>query len=113
MGANIILNSRYFRVAQTGEQPKDKKILTKSQTADLVHYVGTRESVSLNNNDTSQMIGESTDRQKETLQALMNQCKDYENTHEYKDYIANPTKANASELITRLSEMILLDNGIY
>ncbi len=113
MGASIILNSRYFRVAQTGEQPKDKKILTKSQTADLVHYVGTRESVSLNNNDTSLMIGESTDRQKETLQALMNQCKDYENTHEYKDYIANPTKANASELITRLSEMILLDNGIY
>ncbi|MEE1155551.1 MAG: MobP3 family relaxase [Acutalibacteraceae bacterium] len=113
MGANIILNSRYFRVAQAGEQPKDKKILTKSQTADLVHYVGTRESVSLNNNDTSLMIGESTDRQKETLQALMNQCKDYENTHEYKDYIANPTKANASELITRLSEMILLDNGIY
>ena len=113
MGANIILNSRYFRVAQTGEQPKDKKILTKSQTADLVHYVGTRESVSLNNNDTSLMIGESTDRQKETLQALMNKCKDYENTHEYKDYIANPTKANASELITRLSEMILLDNEIY
>lgn len=113
MGASIILNSRYFRVAQAGEQPKDKKILTKSQTADLVHYVGTRESVSLNNNDTSLMIGESTDRQKETLSALMNECKDYENTHEYKDYIANPTKANASELITRLSEMILLDNGIY
>ena len=113
MGASIILNSRYFRVAQTGEQPKDKKILTKSQTADLVHYVGTRESVSLNNNDTSLMIGESTDRQKETLSALMNECKDYENTHEYKDYIANPTKANASELITRLSEMRLLDNGIY
>lgn len=113
MGASIILNSRYFRVAQPGERPKDKQILTKSQTSDLVHYVGTRESVSLNNNDTPLMVGEATDRQKETLQNLMNECKDYENTHEYKDYIENPTKANASELITRLSEMILLDNGIY
>ena len=34
MGASIILNSRYFRVAQTGEQPKDKKILTKQKNSE-------------------------------------------------------------------------------
>ena len=111
MGANIILNSRYFRVAQPGEQ-ENKHILTKAHTADLVGYVGTRESVSFNN-DTPIMMSEATDKQKHALEILMKDCKDYENTHEYKDYIANPTKANASELITRLSEMILLDNGIY
>lgn len=112
MGASIILNSRYFRVAKPGEQEVKNHVLIKSHVADLVEYVGTRESVSFNTSDVT-MQGEATDKQKLALQNLMNECEDYKNTHEYKDYIANPSKANASELISRLSEMLLLDNGIY
>lgn len=111
MGASIILNSRYFKVAQPGQQ-ENKNIFTKSHTANLVEYVGTRESVSFNNN-TPVMEGNATDKQKNALEILMKECRDYKNTHEYIDYIENPTKANASELITRLSELLLLDNGIF
>ncbi len=110
MGAGIILNSRYFRVAQPGQQ-ENKNIFTKSHTANLVEYVGTRESVSFNSN-TTVMEGNATDKQKNALEILMKECSDYKNTHEYIDYIENPTKANASELITRLSELLLLDKGI-
>ncbi|MEF2920690.1 MAG: MobP3 family relaxase, partial [Acutalibacteraceae bacterium] len=110
MGASIILNSRYFRVAQPGQQ-ENKNIFTKSHTANLVEYVGTRESVSFNNNNPI-IEGNATDKQKNALEILMKECRDYKNTHEYIDYIENPTKANASELITRLSELLLLDNGI-
>ena len=56
-GARIVLNSRYFHIAHTGEKADGKHVLTKDAAMGLVNYVGTRESVELNVNQTS-MNGE-------------------------------------------------------
>ena len=108
-GAKLILNSRYFRVAKSGNNK-----LTKEHVAYLVGYVGTRESVSLNNDNVTAQIEKATEKQKHTIEVLKEKCReDYKDTHEYADYLKTQSKAAASQLISRLSELTLLENGVY
>ena len=108
-GAKLILNSRYFRVAKSGNNK-----LTKEHAAYLVGYVGTRESVSLNSDNVTAQIEKATEKQKHTIEVLKEKCRgDYKDTHEYADYLKTQSKAAASQLISRLSELTLLENGVY
>ena len=108
-GAKLILNSRYFRVAKSGNHK-----LTKEHVAYLVGYVGTRESVSLNSDNVTAQIEKATEKQKHTIEVLKEKCRgDYKDTHEYADYLKTQSKAVASQLISRLSELTLLENGVY
>ncbi len=108
-GAKLILNSRYFRVAKSGNHK-----LTKEHVAYLVGYVGTRESVSLNSDNVTAQIEKATEKQKHTIEVLKEKCRgDYKDTHEYADYLKTQSKAAASQLISRLSELTLLENGVY
>ena len=56
-GARIVLNSRFFHIARAGEKADGKHAMTRNASMGLVNYVGTRESVELNVNQTS-MNGE-------------------------------------------------------
>ena len=108
-GAKLILNSRYFRVAKSGNNN-----FTKEHVAYLVGYVGTRESVSLNSDNVTAQIEKATEKQKHTIEVLKEKCRgDYKDTHEYADYLKTQSKAAASQLISRLSELTLLENGVY
>ena len=108
-GAKLILNSRYFRVAKSGNNN-----FTKEHAAYLVEYVGTRESVSLNSDNVTAQIEKATEKQKHTIEVLKEKCRgDYKDTHEYADYLKTQSKAAASQLISRLSELTLLENGVY
>lgn len=52
-GARIVLISRYFHIARAGEKADGKHTMTKNAAMGLVNYVGTRESMELNVNQTS------------------------------------------------------------
>jgi hypothetical protein len=42
-GAKLIINSRYFHIARTGEKADGKHSMTRDAAMGLVNYVGTRE----------------------------------------------------------------------
>ena len=124
VGARIVLNSRYFHIARAGEKANGKHIMTKDATMGLVNYVGTRESVELNVNQTS-MNGEeitalnldplklsaevaarpATGKQMKTIADLLWEIPEAKKGLEYQDFKANPTIGNASELISYAAEI--------
>ncbi|WP_312694669.1 MobP3 family relaxase [Caproiciproducens sp.] len=123
-GARIVLNSRYFHIARAGEKADGKHVMTKDAAMGLVNYVGTRESVELNVNQTS-MNGEeitalnldplklsaevaarpATSKQMKTIADLLWEIPEAKKGLEYQDFKANPTIGNASELISYAAEM--------
>lgn len=123
-GARIVLNSRYFHIARAGEKADGKHTMTKDAAMGLVNYVGTRESVELNVNQTS-MNGEeiialnldplklsaevgarpATGKQMKTIADLLWEIPEAKKGLEYQDFKANPTIGNASELISYAAEM--------
>ena len=109
-GARIVLNSKYFRVAQPGEKPNGKTILSKAAATNLIEYIATREGVSLNYTFSEEVAPRAaTHKQKETIEGLLELIPEGKDTLEYNDYIENPTIKNASELISRVGEMGMED----
>lgn len=113
-GARFIMNSRYFHIAQPGEK-LSKYALSGTHVGRLVTYCGTRESVALNISDEFKN-DPATKKQIETINDLINELnfsKDEDMPLEYDDYIKAPTKLNASELISHLSELLYMSNSDY
>lgn len=109
-GAKLILNTRYFSIAKPGEQTSDYK-LSREHVKQLVIYAGTRETVSLEVKYENMNLS-ATLKQQQTIDELLKELQNKDKnegkeTFEYKDYLEAPTRQNASELISRLSEMIL------
>ena len=115
-GARFVLNSRYVHILQPGEK-QSQYAMTKAHIANLVEYAGTRETVSLNFDDITAKKP-ATEKQLSTIDDLLQKLglkgKDnkLEEILEYNDYVENPTVKNASELISYLSEQVLLNGGI-
>ncbi len=111
-GARIVLNSRYFHVAKLGEK-LSKNVLSGNHVGQLVEYCGTRETVALNISEKARDLP-ATEKQVETIKEFASAIGDeYKNTLEYDDYIKAPTRINASELISRMSELLMLNNSGY
>lgn len=109
-GARLILNTRYFSIAKPGEQISDYK-LSREHVKRLVFYCGTRETVSLEVKPENMNLS-ATLKQQQTIDELLKELQngnenEGKETFEYKDYLEAPTRQNASELISRLSEIIL------
>lgn len=98
--ARLILHSRYFKSGAPGRT---------NQIEYLINYIGTREGVEL--------MGEKwkkdpeTKSQKEMIEKLLKDVPELKDTHEWEDYAANPTKGNASEVITMGTEMVMSETG--
>lgn len=109
-GVRLILNTRYFSIAKPGEQISDYK-LSREHVKKLVFYCGTRETVSLEVKFENMNLS-ATLKQQQTIDELLKELQNKDKnegkeTFEYKDYLKAPTRQNASELISRLSEIIL------
>ena len=102
----IIVNSRYCRVARSGEQTDGKNIVSGFAMENLVQYVGTREGVVFNQDNGLNLPV--TEKQTSFIQKLLDNCPDITNLIEYADYQEASTKANASALISAGAEMLLL-----
>lgn len=107
-GARFIMNARYFHVARPGEK-LSKHALSGPHVAALVEYCGTRETVALNIAEDRKDLP-ATNKQIETLNEFFDLVEDYKETLEYDDYIKAPTRQNASELISRLSELLYIND---
>ena len=102
----IIVNSRYCRVARSGEQTDGKNIVSGFAMENLVQYVGTREGVVFNQDNGLNLPV--TEKQTSFIQKLLDSCPDITNLIEYADYQEASTRANASALISAGAEMLLL-----
>ena len=79
----------------------------------LVEYVATREGVSLNQQLSPEVAARhATKKQEETIEGLLELVPEGKNTLEYMDYLETPTIGNASELITRISELAQMEAPI-
>lgn len=103
-GARLIVNARYFHVAQPGEIAS-KYALVPEAAAALVNYIATRESVVLNFSPEYE-IRPATQKQKDAIERFLEASPDIEKSREYKAYMENRTAANASRLITRATEYV-------
>ena len=103
-GARFIMNARYFHIAKPGEK-LSKYALSSAQVAGLVDYCANRETVSLNIAEDRKDLP-ATNKQIDVLNQFFDLVEDYKDTLEYEDYIKAPTRQNASELISRLSELL-------
>ncbi len=68
-----------------------------------VRYIATREGVDKNINQ-QVVIKKPTKRQMEYIDEMLKVCPDSKDTYEYQDYIDNPTRQNASALISVIAE---------
>lgn len=85
----IIFTSRYLRNAGAG------------QVKNLLNYMATRPNAEKLPNLQS---GEVTKKQKEWIEKEIKKQPTLKSLFEYEDYVKNPTKANASELIEKIAE---------
>lgn len=86
----IIVTSRYLKSGTSGTR------------GNLVKYIATRETVEIYTS--SQRGLPATDSQKELVEKLIEMFPTEKLSHEYEDYRSQPTKENASELISELLE---------
>lgn len=86
----VIVTSRYLKKG------------TSVKRGNLVKYIATRETVAAYS--PKEKIRLATKNQEQLIEQLLNAFPDGKETHEYDDYKINPTKENASELITELIE---------
>lgn len=115
-GAKLVMNARYFHIAKPGEK-LSKHALSGSYVSNLVNYCGTRETVALNISEEQRDLP-ATQGQISTISEFIDELKymkfdDYKATLEYEDYMKAPTRQNASELISRLSELIMMSGSDY
>lgn len=86
----VIVTSRYLKRGASVKR------------GNLVKYIATRETVAAYS--PKEKIKIATENQEQLIELLLNAFPDGKETHEYDDYKINPTKENASELITELIE---------
>ena len=86
----VIVTSRYLKKGASVKR------------CNLVKYIATRETVAAYS--PKGKIKLATENQQQLIEQLLNAFPDGKETHEYDDYKINPTKENASELITELIE---------
>lgn len=86
----VIVTSRYLKKGASVKR------------SNLVKYIATRETVAAYS--PKEKIRLATENQEQLIEQLLNAFPDGKETHEYDDYKINPTKENASELITELIE---------
>ena len=84
----IIVSSRYLKPGTTGKR------------GGLVRYIATRESVEIYSPQSSGIPV--TKNQTELVGKLLEMFPSEHSSHEYADYKTNPTKENATELITEI-----------
>ena len=86
----VIVTSRYLKRGASVKR------------GNLVKYIATRETVAAYS--PKEKFKLATENQEQLIEQLLNAFPDGKETHEYDDYKINPTKENASELITELIE---------
>lgn len=86
----VIVTSRYLKRGASVKR------------SNLMKYIATRETVAAYS--PKEKIKLATENQERLIEQLLNAFPDGKETHEYDDYKINPTKENASELITELIE---------
>lgn len=86
----VIVTSRYLKKGASVKR------------GNLVKYIATRETVAAYSPKEKNKLA--TENQEQLIEQLLNTFPDGKETHEYDDYKTNPTKENASELITELIE---------
>ncbi|MCM1488204.1 MAG: relaxase MobL [Firmicutes bacterium] len=86
----VIVTSRYLKSGASVKR------------SNLVKYIATRETVAAYS--PKEQIKLATENQEKLIEQLLSAFPDGKETHEYDDYKINPTKENASELISELIE---------
>ena len=89
--ARLILKSPYLK-------PGGKK-----SPGGYLKYIATREGVEMAE-DTSRHLPATADQQKQ-IAKLLKQYRDCKDTHEYQDYLSNPTRGNADAFISSIMEL--------
>ena len=89
--ARLILKSPYLK-------PGGKK-----SPGGYLKYIATREGVEMAE-DTSRHLPATADQQKQ-IAKLLKQHRDCKDSHEYQDYLANPTRGNADAFISTIMEL--------
>ena len=89
--ARLILKSPYLK-------PGGKK-----SPGGYLKYIATREGVEMAE-DTSRHLPATADQQKQ-IAKLLKQYRDCKDSHEYQDYLANPTRGNADAFISSILEL--------
>ena len=82
---------------------KIKHVKASKSVRGYVNYVATREGVDKSVN-LNVLIGKPTKKQMEFIDKMLEESPDVMDSFEYEDYILNPTKQNASALITVIAE---------
>ena len=100
-GARLILNARYFHIAQTGEKAT-KYAFVAEAAAGLVNYIATRESVIYNYDEHYKEVS-ATEAQREAINQFLEVSPDLELSREFKAYDEDRSAANASALISRVA----------
>ncbi|MBR1731643.1 MAG: SEL1-like repeat protein [Ruminococcus sp.] len=116
-GARFILNCKFKHVAQPGE-PLGEHTWTPTHIERLIEYTGTRETVALNF-DEEKGAEPATQKQIDKIEEFIREAKlnnesgqkELNDLPQYLDYKAEPTKQNASELISYLAEQIMINGG--
>lgn len=110
-GARLILNSRFFHIAEDGEAISNHAV-SKDYVKNFVEYLATRETVDFNIEEISKDLPATT-RQKDTIHALEEVLKDNgitaKENNEYKEYTEIKTRTSAEHLITQMIEEITVE----
>ena len=75
---------------------------SKTHIGNYVPYIATRDGVE--KADNTQKFMEATERQKQIIKKLLSDYPDSKDLYEYQDYLDNPNRGNADELILRIAE---------
>lgn len=97
--AKIILKSQYL------------KPLNDSHISKYVNYIATREGVVLA--ESTEKYLEATSKQKELIESLVKDCPEIKQSFEYEDYMKNPNRENATEVISHAIENNLIERSRY
>ncbi|MFQ9005249.1 MAG: hypothetical protein ACLR58_02900 [Eubacteriales bacterium] len=103
-GARLILNARYFHIAQTGEKATKYAFVVEA-AAGLVNYIATRESVIYNYDEHYKEVS-ATEAQREAINQFLEVSPDLELSREFKAYDEDRSAANASALISRAAQYV-------
>lgn len=82
---------------------KIKHLKASKKVGGLIDYVAKREGVDKTVNEQISVV-KPTEKQLEFIDKMLSECPDVKKSFEYEDYIENPTKQNASALITTIAE---------
>ena len=82
---------------------KIKHLNRAKSVSNFVNYVAKRDGVDKTINQ-KVLIGKPTEKQIDFIDRMLEKCPEEKDSFEYEDYINNPTKRNASALITVITE---------